>query len=253
MTLLHRARRLAQAFGVDVRRFPEEDSAYRRVKLIRHQRVDLVLDVGGSDGRYGAELRRFGYRGRIVSFEPLPAAFDVLRARAAADGRWQALPYALGRDSREVTLHVAANQGASSSILPMLDRHLAAAPDAAYVSSEVVQQAALDELWPELAAADRPFLKVDVQGYEREVLAGASSALRRCVGLELELSLVPLYEDVMLYQEALHLADELGFALMRLEPGFTDPATGQMLQAEGVFFRQGRHAARSSARRNADS
>jgi len=253
MTLLHRARRLAQTFGVDVRRFPKEEPAYRRVQLIRHHRVDLVLDVGGSDGRYGAELRRFGYEGRIVSFEPLPAALDVLRARAAADGRWQALPYALGRDSRKVTLHVAANQGASSSILPMLDRHLAGAPDAAYVATQVVQQRALDELWPELPDADRPFLKVDVQGYEREVLAGATSALSRCVGLELELSLVPLYEDAMLYREALDLAEEVGFALMRLEPGFTDPATGQMLQAEGVFFRHGSHAAPSSARRNADS
>jgi FkbM family methyltransferase len=239
MTLLHRARRLAQSFGLDVRRFPQEDDAYRRVKLINHHHVDLVFDVGGSDGCYGAELRRFGYRGLIVSFEPLHTAFAVLRARAAADPGWQAIPYALGRDSREVTLNVAANDGASSSVLPMLDRHLAAAPEAAYVSTEAVQQRALDELWPDLVGdAVSPFLKVDVQGYERDVLAGAGRTLEHCVGLELELSLVPLYQGAMLYREALDLADELGFSLMRLEPGFSDPDSGQMLQAEGLFFRE---------------
>lgn len=238
MSLLHRARRLAQAIGVDVRRFPQGDPAYLRAQLILHHRVDQLFDVGASDGRYGEELRRFGYRGRIVSFEPLRDSYGVLSKRVAADPLWTALPYALGSYAGEVVVNVAGNAGASSSILPMLERHRVTTPEAAYVASEKVQQHALDGLWRDFAGPDdRTFLKIDVQGYERRVLDGAVDFLHHTVGLQLELSLVPLYEEAMLYREALDLMESLGFALMSLDAGFTDRATGQTLQADGVFFR----------------
>jgi FkbM family methyltransferase len=242
VTLFHSARLLAQRLGVDVRRFPDGQPGYRRVQLLETHGIDCVFDVGASDGRYGLDLRRFGYSGRIVGFEPLSDAFTRLQGHARHDNRWVAERIALGRDTREVTLNVAGNDGASSSILPMLEEHLQAAPEARYVGSEVVDQRPLDDVWRALAPGTlRPFLKLDVQGYEREVLAGAATFLRTCAGIEVELSFVPLYDGGMLYGEALDAMDTLGFALMMLEPGFTDPRSGRMLQADGVFFREGAH------------
>ncbi|MCW2766998.1 MAG: hypothetical protein JWO11_2957, partial [Nocardioides sp.] len=74
------------------------------------------------------------------------------------------------------------------------------------------------------------------QGFEKEVLAGGQATLERCVGLQLELSFVSLYDGGMLADEAISLAYDAGFHLVGLDQGFADPR-GQLLQADGVFFR----------------
>ena len=56
--------------------------------------------------------------------------------------------------------------------------------------------------------------------------------------MQLELSIVPLYDGGMLIREAIDLAYSLGFTLTGLVPGFTDVRSGQMMQADGIFFKQ---------------
>jgi FkbM family methyltransferase len=194
--------------------------------------------VGANDGGYAAELRRFGYPGQIVSFEPVSVPFGLLARRAHDDPGWTALAYAVGAEPATVTINVAANNAASSSVLPMLATHEDAAPSALIVGAETVSQQALDGIWAEITEPDDlVFLKADVQGYERQVLEGAAGHLDLVRGLQLELSMVPLYQGGWLFDEALDWAGRQGFALMRLIPGFTDERTGQMMQADGVFFR----------------
>jgi FkbM family methyltransferase len=238
VTVRHRARLLLQRAGLDVTRFPGDRPERSRVLLLQHHGVSLVVDVGANRGQYGAELRRFGYTGDIVSFEPLGVPWRALQQRAAGDPRWRTVQCALGATDGEVTINVAANAAASSSVLPMLETHVAAAPDARYVGQEQVPLRRLDEVLPTLTQlTDRAFLKVDVQGYERDVLTGAEGVLDRLVGVQLELSLVPLYEGAMDYREALDLMATRGFTLEGLERGFSDRHSGQLLQADGLFFR----------------
>jgi FkbM family methyltransferase len=239
VSFLHPIRLLVQRFGIDVSRYPGFDPMHMVARLLDAHRVDVVLDVGANSGRYGQELRRAGYRGPIVSFEPLREPFEVLARHAAADPSWKAMPYALGDRNGATTLNVAANAGESSSILPMLPTHVEACPAASYVAIEDAQMRTLDSLAPEiLTPRQRVFLKADVQGFERAVLTGAAATLDNgCVGLQLELSLVPLYEGAMLYREALDFAERHGFSLMQVIPGFTDPRDGRLLQMDGVFFR----------------
>jgi len=238
VTLLHMARRLAQSRGVDVSRFPGDHPTHQVVKLVRHHGISRVLDVGANDGGYATELRRFGFTGRIVSFEPVSEPFRLLGKHARHDAGWTTLHCAIGAETAKVTINVAANNAASSSVLPMLTTHEEAAPGAMIVGAETVTQHALDGLWPDITEPDDlVFLKADVQGYERQVLDGVAEHLDRVTGLQLELSMLPLYEGGWLYDEALDWAGRHGFALMRLIPGFTDERTGQMMQADGVFFR----------------
>ncbi len=122
----------------------------------------------------------------------------------------------------------------------MLKSHQDAFPPANYIGTEKASIRRLDSLTPEfLRPGDVTFLKIDVQGFEKQVLAGGASTINdRVVGVELELSFLPLYEGGMLVREALDLMDSLGFTLTGLQPGFTDPRNGRMLQADGVFFRE---------------
>lgn len=224
--------------GFDVTRYPARHPGYGRVKLLHHFDIDLVLDVGANTGQYGRELREHGYRGRLVSFEPLSEAYAVLASNAAKDDAWVAVHSALGERTGVSVANIAANSY-SSSLLPMLPAHIDADPTSSYVSTENVSMVTLDSVFEEYwVPGCRPFLKIDTQGYEAPVLQGASSSLLRIVGVQLEMSIVPLYEGSMSFNESLREMVDAGFELARLEPGFEDPATGRSLQCDALFFRE---------------
>ena len=230
------ARRIARHRGYDVVEYPAPDLR-RRLKLMRHFNIDLVLDVGADTGEYVEQLRRHGYTGRVVSFEPLAGSFARLCAAAADDPRWQVLNLALGERDGVAMLHVAANAH-SSSLRAILPAHLDAAPQSGSVGAQEVQMRRLAPIFAEYRGdAHSIYLKIDVQGAEREVLTGAAESLPHITGVQLELSLLPLYAGQVLMPEMQALMAQHGFALMSLEPGFTDPRTGRLLQVDGVFFR----------------
>jgi FkbM family methyltransferase len=229
---------LLRRFGVDVVRWPGRTQPLgRRLSLLRHHKIDVVLDVGANEGQYASLLRRIGWTGRIVSFEPLPEPFGRLDRRAARDKDWTAVNVALGERDGEGLMHVAGNV-VSSSFLTVLPAHVAAAPDSGPVGDLRVPIRRLDSVFDEhVRPGERPFLKIDAQGYEQFILEGASASLPRIDGLQLELSLVPLYEGSALLEVLIDNLRMRGFELMGVEPGFADRHTGRLLQVDGVFFR----------------
>jgi FkbM family methyltransferase len=238
-TTLHRLRVLTRrVLKVDVARYPGSDPLHRVAKLLHSADVTLVLDIGANDGGFATSIRRLGYEGRIVSFEPTRAAYASLAGAARKDGRWVAKQLAIGDQDGETEIHVAGNAAASSSILPMLDRHREVQPDSAYTHSEKIRVRRLDGLLEEVCREDDTlFVKLDVQGAEGVVLDGAPATLRRAVGIQAELNLVPLYAGQTPYRHLLDRLLELGFELVDLIPGFTDGRTGQLLAVDGVFMR----------------
>ncbi len=239
--LLHSARVIVRRAGIDVSRYrPELDHNHQLVKQLESHDVNVVLDVGANIGQYAIDIRTAGFKGRIVSFEPLSSPFSVLEKAACSDPLWHCKQCALGDEDGTISVNVAANDGRSSSILPMLETHQGAFPEANYVGTEEVPLCRLDSVAAEvLRPTDVAFLKIDVQGYEKLVLAGGPSTVTdRCVGMQLELSLLRLYGGDMLIREALDLVYSLGFTLTGLDPCVTDPRTGRLLQADGVFFRE---------------
>lgn len=224
-------------FDLEVRRYSNTLRA-KRARLFASCRTDLVLDVGANTGQYGRQLRSTGFRGRIVSFEPLPDASAELERAINGDSLWEGRNLALGEKDGQVTMNVSGNS-VSSSVLSMEQRAERAAPDSAYVDTCDVQMARLDSVAPSLLSPDgRIHLKLDVQGYEMQVLQGATLTLPRIASVEAEMSLVPLYEGQALLPELIdHLSSE-GFQLVWVESGFVDRSTGDMLQLDGLFRRR---------------
>lgn len=240
MGLQHRLRLGLRHVGIDLARYPSSDPMFCVVQLLAHFGVDCVVDVGANSGGFASTIRSLGYSGRIVSLEPLSGPFKLLAARAAKDPAWEAIRVAAGDTDGVITINVAGNEGASSSVLAMLDTHADAAPESRYVGTEIVPQRRLDGLLPELGinSTNPAFLKLDVQGYESTVLDGAVELLGKAAitGLQMELSLVPLYAGAITYSEGIDRAERLGMSLMGLLPGFSDPHSGRLLQADAVFF-----------------
>jgi FkbM family methyltransferase len=205
-----------------------------RSKLMADAAVSLVLDVGANTGQYATSLRLSGYRGDIISFEPLRDAYAGLHRAAADDPRWQTMNVALGASPERVPMHISANSY-SSSFLPITSACIDAAPEAAYVGEEHVDVVTLDSLdLPEHVAI---LLKADVQGYEPEVLRGATRLLERTALLELELSLVPLYYGQELVHEVCASVRRAGFVPVAVGNPFCHPETGEILSIDGLFRR----------------
>lgn len=239
MTIAHRIRKLALKFGVELNRYnPAQSQDARMAGLLARHDIDLVLDVGANTGGYGQSLREIGYRGDILSFEPLEDAHAELSRVAAGDPRWHIAPrMAVGAANSEIVINVAGNS-VSSSILPMHDAHEQAAPQSRYVGTPRAPMNRLDAIaHPVLASARSTLLKIDTQGYEMPVLHGAGDLLARLREVQLELSVIPLYEGQALYRETIGWLADRGFGLWNLVPGFLDESSGRLLQFDGVFFR----------------
>jgi FkbM family methyltransferase len=236
--LRRRARFVARHLGLDIHRYQAAlDVGARRTRFLREHRVGALIDGGANTGQWALGIRGNGYRGLIISFEPLGDPFAALRVTSAGDPLWRCVQAALGDADTEAGMNVAGNS-VSSSLLPMELTHLSAAPESAYVRTEAVAVVRLDSVVPKMVPAGTSLaLKLDLQGYEAAALAGAEGILAEVCLVECELSIVSLYHGQPLYLDMIDLLDGLGFSLASLSEGLTDPATGHVMQMDAIFFR----------------
>lgn len=233
-------RKIFNKFNLDIHKLnPQSDSISQILKAISVVNTNLIFDIGANIGQFSTELKARGYRGKIVSFEPLTSARDKLIKEASKDSNWIVHKRAaIGNRSGIVEINVA-NNSVSSSILPMLNSHTKAAPDSVYVQKEKVPIITLDSVYSEyIHQTSNLFLKLDTQGYESFVLDGALKTLDKANGILCELSLMPLYEEQVLWRDIIERLERNGFILWSLLKGFTDSHNGRSLQVDAVFLRK---------------
>jgi FkbM family methyltransferase len=228
---------------------PDRRQMHRRISLLRAFEIDAILDVGANEGQFAQEMRSEGFVGRIVSFEPLATSYRHLRGYAQFDPLWDVVQLALGDFDGQADLNVSRNSQ-SSSILDMSPRLRAMGADIEYCGTQTVEVRRLDSVWDLYRGnARRVYLKLDVQGAEAAVLRGAEKSLPEVVGVHMETSLEELYEGGELLVPTLIGMEKRGFKLMGIEPEFSDATTGQLLQADCLFFRPEFLGVSSSTRR----
>jgi FkbM family methyltransferase len=222
--------------GAQLTRYPDRDLK-RRMKLLRHFKINKIFDIGANVGNYVVAMRDLGFEGEVVSFEPLSDVYDILKKRAQKDPAWKTSNIALGSHDEETFINIAGN-GDSSSLLEMLPEHLNSAPQSSYIGKQKIIVRKLDTIINDYYnEADRLFIKIDTQGFEKEVLEGSVASMPKIMGVQLEMSLKPLYNGGILYLEMIDYLQQKGFHLFALENGFSNPETGQLLQADGIFFK----------------
>lgn len=238
LTWKQKLSRSLRLFGIDIIRYqPSSHPQARLLRLIESSGIGLVVDVGANGGQYGGELREGGYRGKIVSYEPLSEAYKTLAGQCAGDSTWEARQLALGAEPGSAEINIAANS-TSSSLLEMLPTHLSAAPHSRYIGSEIIRVDTVDRQLPTLGSWNGEiWLKVDTQGFEGEVLKGAVASLPKIRCVQLEMSLAPLYGGSETFESLLATMKAAGYRLVGLQPGFMNQETGELLQVDGIFRR----------------
>ena len=206
-------------------------------KIINHFNIDHIIDVGANEGQFATSMRKLGFGGVIHSFEPLSEAFNKLKKNSAGDSNWHISNLALGSRDEDAEINVSKNT-VSSSLLEMLPDHLNKEPDSRFISKEKIRVRKLDTIWNEYSfGSSNVFLKLDVQGYEKFVLEGASESLKNINLIQLEMALIPLYSGELLLVDMIQLMDSLGYKLYNLINGFNNFESGQLFQVDGIFAR----------------
>jgi FkbM family methyltransferase len=205
------------AFGVRVPHSKSIDAFTqwsRLAELTRRLNINVFLDVGANRGFFSKHLRMSGYRGRLISFEPIREDYNQIRRLSRGDPNWTACCYALGSEtgSKEFHINLSGDQTVLSSFLRLKEQ----ARESKVVEVEVHR---LDEVLPELIAgiiSPRIFLKMDTQGLDSQILDGAMGCLDQIVGMQSEVSVIPLYHGMMHYTESLARYEQFGFGVVDL-------------------------------------
>jgi FkbM family methyltransferase len=229
--------KIVRYLGFEVRRYSIDTSDRALMKrCMDYLSIDLLIDIGANLGQYATACRDAGYKGQIISLEPLKSVFIDLKKLADRDGKWYAFNYGAGKLNDELIINVSDNR-ASSSLFDVTKLSTDAAPESGFVGKEKISVVSLDSfLLEKIEAYRNPYLKIDVQGYELEVLEGAKELLHRVKGVQLEMSFVPLYDQGPLYKEVIAFMEAQNFELYSILPDFRNRTTGKMLQADGIFI-----------------
>ncbi len=213
-----------------------DEGAYL-IDLLDRLKVDCLLDVGANKGQYAEKVRRMGFAGHIISFEPVPDDFAILTKAAANDPKWHVMNVALGTADVQRDFNVIGPPGVtvlSSFLEPIRDIM------PREVGSITVQMRRLDAMLPDIEAliggAGRFFLKMDTQGFDLEVCEGCGDAIKNMVGLQSEISVKPLYEHQPHFTRSLDTFEKLGFSLMNLALVSRTPK-GEILEYDCVMAR----------------
>jgi len=206
--------------------------------VLKSLQVNCVIDVGANQGEYGLMLRRIGYQGRIISFEPVREVFDRLKQTASGDDSWKTLNFACGNEESEKDINIFGLDVLSSLLPP--SPQMALIDPQGVGRTEKVRVVRLDSIFDEVInGLDHPrvFLKTDAQGYDLEVIKGGGERLTQVIGLQSEIAVQPLYLGVPDYLEFLAFCRELGFEPTGFFPIFHSPTTKQMIELDAVLTR----------------
>jgi len=184
------------------------------VDFIESRKIDAVIDVGANVGQFGESLRADGYRGRIVSFEPTAASFQELARKAAADGNWEAHRCGLGAAAGRATLH-ASQLSVFNSILELTETAKLHDNRMAVDHTEEIQVITLDQAAESVSG--NILLKIDTQGYEKQVIEGGRQTIARAAGILMELPVIHTYKGEWHFHEAVQYMFDIGFVPAQIQ------------------------------------
>ena len=203
--------------------------------------VNCVIDVGANVGRYSSMLRKGGYNGRIISIEPLAEAHARLKERAQIDDSWRTLNIALGESDETKVLNIFAASDLSSLLVQSVDMEKNI-PGSDITGTQSIVVKRLDTIMDQLIdGLDEPrvFLKMDTQGYDLKVVRGGNKFLRHVYGIQSELSVIPIYEDMPDYIESLTFYRSLGFEPTGIFPVTHELTTQHVIEFDAILTRCG--------------
>lgn len=229
-------KKILNNIGLNLTKYNLNNSEFRLEYFLRKKSIDCILDIGANVGQYGLYLREIGYKNKIISFEPVLETYIELDKISKKDEFWTVYNFGLGSENKDIQINISKNS-VSSSILKMKDIHMNAEPESKYIDTQNIKIKTLEHfILSEKIVDKKLFLKIDVEGYEHQVIEGIRN-FKNIEGFQIEMSLEKLYENQIIFEELYSLVKSKGFELWDFQRGFCDNRTGKVLQIDGIFFK----------------
>jgi FkbM family methyltransferase len=235
------ANRTMHALGYQIVPYPPSDYVRSRDsmhRVLNKLSIDCVIDVGANHGQFGQWLRDIGYKGWIVSFEPVRAVFEDLAKQAEALPPWRVFQYALGSRDGKAEINVNVHDVLTSFLDPKVTEKI---PWTQVANIETVEIRRLDSILDD-CIADIPsphlYLKLDTQGYDAEVLHGAEGVLNRILAVQTEISFIPIYEHMPALSDSLPEFERRGFSVVDFMPVVRDVDDLLMMEMDCILARK---------------
>jgi FkbM family methyltransferase len=218
------------------------DSESNLIKSINFFKIKSVIDVGANEGQFVLKLLRKGFKGNILSFEPLTVSHKKLLLNAKKNKKiisWS-VAEKCGLGSNNFSDHIfVSRHSESSSLLKILPKHTNLKPLSKIISTEKINIKKLDNFYADISKLKKNiFLKIDTQGYEMEVLKGATKTLKLITGLIVEVSLVKLYEKQPLWLDIVNFLKKRNFIVWSVDRVMGNIDTGETYQLDVTFAKK---------------
>ena len=199
--------------------------------------IRTVIDVGAHTGEFARMIKTILPEAAIYSFEPLKREFESLRQQMQNGAGFMAFNCAVGDRNETVEIH-RSSYAQSSSLLPMAQLHKQAFPVSADHTIEMVEAKRLDDVLRDFELKPEILIKIDVQGYEDKVIAGAAETIDNARAIIVEVSFRELYEGQPLFETIFEMLSGKGFRYFGNLYQLLSPVDGAPLQADALFVRR---------------
>lgn len=192
-----------------------------------------VVDIGANRGQFALAARGLYPEAQIFSFEPLVEPAEKFKRVFEHDSQVRLFGVAVGAHSATSAIHISARDD-SSSLLPIGKEQNRIFPGTQEVCSREVDVCRLDDMLSDEEVVSPALLKLDVQGFELEVLRGCEQLLPCFSWIYCECSFVELYEGQSLADEVIAWLRERGVVLRGVYNMSYD-SDGKAVQADFLF------------------
>ena len=202
------------------------------LKILKKLNFENIVDVGANNGQFSLAVEHLYPQKKIIAFEPLKSCYRKYQSIFKGNPRIIIRNYALGSNSEEKLMYVTKNNDASSFLQPKLLKS---------IYSEHTYRSENHTIKLGDSVLDKNFikdslLKIDVQGFELDVLKGLTLNIKLFKYIYVELSHVELYKDQALYDQVSNYLNQNGFTFKEVtnESYYND----KLVQADYLFTRK---------------
>lgn len=201
--------------------------------LLKNIFCKTIIDIGANRGQFSLVARHCFKDAQIFAFEPLPQPFKVLQNIFVHDHMITLYQMAIGSVSIPQQMHISQKDD-SSSLLPITELQNKVFPGTKEKAIINVDVKPLDSILKKNGVRHPALLKIDVQGYELEVLKGCKNILSLLAYVYVECSYQELYQGQPLANEIISFLNQQGFNLKGVYNTNYD-ALGRAIQSD-MFF-----------------
>jgi len=198
--------------------------------------IKTIIDIGANEGQFIDKISKILPDVNIYSFEPLKDSFIKLEKKISDKKNITAFNFALGDEEKENIIN-RNEYSPSSSLLELTQLHRNAFPITEKVREEKIFVKILDRAAKDLELKKKVMMKIDVQGYELNVLRGAENTIKDVDIILIETSFYELYKNQPLFKEIYNFLSDRGFNYYGSLEQLYDERDGKILQADSVFIR----------------